>query len=182
MHPLDVKCPVCLHPERKAIDAQVLGGGNISEIANSHSLTPRSVKRHRDECIPQLVSATVTYRTVSQGLDTLQSAENIVLEAQRLGKLAETEKKDYRTALVGLREQARGIELVARLTGELDSPDGPLTDARWLRARDAIIEALRPYPEAARAVSAALVKLAKPQPPAAALPSPAPDPGEDPRT
>lgn len=162
VHPLDTKCKVCVHPDRNEVDRSVLNGVPISELSAHYSLSKGVLRRHRRECIKAVVTAAVTYGRVQRGIDTLATAEDLQRKAERLGEKAEA-KGDLRTALLGVREEARSVELVAKLRGELDAPDGPLTDPRWLRLRDALVVALRPYPDAARAVAAVLVQIARPR-------------------
>jgi hypothetical protein len=67
-------------------------------------------------------------------------------------------------SLAAIRELRGLVELIARLTGELD--DRPVAtvnivaSAEWIEVRTALYEALRPYPEAAAAVVGALAKVA----------------------
>jgi hypothetical protein len=161
-----------VHPERQALEAAILRGEAMLSVANHYGLSDATVGKHKRQCMPAVVSAALTYRTVSQGVDTLLAAERVLEEARRLGELAE-QKGELRTALLALREFARGTELFARLRGELqDTNSGPLTDPRWTAVRDAILAALQPYPEASRAVLAAMVRAAGKAP---ALAAPEPD-------
>lgn len=162
------RCLVCLHQERKSIEDGILRAQPLKSLGLSYGLSAGVVGKHKRKCMPAVVAAAVTYTTVQAGFDTLARAQNIALEAERLRNKAES-SGDLRTAMVGLREEARGTELAARLAGELQTADGPLTDPRWFRLRDAIVEALRPFPEAARAVNAALAGMSTA--PVARLPS-----------
>lgn len=132
-------------------------------IEGRYALSKSTVSRHRTTCMTAVIAAATTYSTVSRGLDTLDTAESIVTEAQRLGALAESEG-DLRTALLGLREMSRAVELLSRLRGEIASSDAPLADPRWVRLRDGLVEVLRPYPDAARAVNALLASELRPAP------------------
>lgn len=156
-------CRICRSPNRNAVEADLLRGQTYRAVAAGHGIPPSTVYAHKAKCMARAVAAAVTYAETVQGLDTLATARSIVSNAERLGHLAEDES-DIRTALLALREMARATELYAKLNGEL-AEAGPLVDPRFFRVRDAIMTALRPFPEAARAVFVALVDLeAAPRP------------------
>src|SRR5437868_6675628 len=75
---------------------------------------------------------------------------------------------DFRGLLMAIRAARANLELVARLLGRVE--DGPTTDVLehpdWLAVREAMIEALEPYPEARRAVADRLLTLQCPSGPA----------------
>ena len=81
-------------------------------------------------------------------------------DARRIGKKAE-DTGDLRTALAGVRELVRIVELTAKLIGELDGRPqvNVLVAPEWLRVRAALLEALRPYPAARQAVAVRLAAL-----------------------
>jgi len=67
-------------------------------------------------------------------------------------------------SLAAIRELRGLVELLAKITGELD--DRPqvqivnvTTSPEWLQVRGALMGALRPYPDAARAVAGSLAQL-----------------------
>lgn len=130
----------------------------MAVVAKAHGTTRTTLYKHRRECMSRVIAAASVYADVQQGLDTLRTAQDIVANAKRLGDLAEADS-DLRTALLALREMARGTELFARLTGELQDT-GPIADPRFFTVRDRILAALRPYPEAMRAVFEALSQTA----------------------
>ena len=68
---------------------------------------------------------------------------------------------DLRTALAGIRELVRIVELTAKMIGELDERPqvNVLVAPEWLTVRAALLDALRPYPDARQAVASRLVAL-----------------------
>jgi hypothetical protein len=60
------------------------------------------------------------------------------------------EDGDYRTALIGIRELVRIIELMAKLRGEITEQQtvNILVNPQWVCLRSTILKALEPYPEA----------------------------------
>jgi hypothetical protein len=82
-------------------------------------------------------------------------------EAARLGAKAE-QSDDLRTALIALREYARGAELVGKLYEGQAKESAPLErDPRFLAFRDAILSALSAHPEALRDVMSSLARQAR---------------------
>jgi hypothetical protein len=148
-------CKICIHPERKSLETSLLKGESLRSLAALHSLSHATLARHKRTCMQAVVTAALTYTTVQSGLDTLACAQAVISEATRLQSLAEA-TGDVRTAILALKEFKSGTELYAKLVGDLPTNQGPYTDPRWLTIRDTILEALRPYPEACRAVLAAL--------------------------
>lgn len=79
-----------------------------------------------------------------------QDADRIRESAERAG--------DLRTALAGVRELARLIELQAEMLGELNRQTvvNILVNPQWITLRGAVLRALDPYPDARLAVAEAL--------------------------
>jgi hypothetical protein len=95
---------------------------------------------------------------VARGDDLLAKVVTLEQDALRIATTAEA-ANDLRTALVGVRELTRIIELMAKLQGELDEKTTVnvlVTSPEWLALRDRIIAALAPHPQARTAVLAAL--------------------------
>ena len=93
------------------------------------------------------------------GHGTSMAAEAAALHAKAMSLLALAEAAgDVRTALAGVREAARLIELRAKLSGDLDAGTTlNLTVApAFVTVQAAILTALDPYPDARRAVVRAL--------------------------
>lgn len=101
---------------------------------------PRGVKKHRT--------------SLEEAKQTLAKVEEALSEAERNG--LEPEK---RTAL--LRERRQAANVVARLSGEgiRVNMRTLLNSADWRRTEKALVEALRPFPEASKAVEKVLREL-----------------------
>ena len=151
-------CAVCIHPGRKAIEAAILGATQ-QEAAEANGVSLHIVRKHEQRCMRRIV-AHVDYAP-RERVDTLGAAVHVMSEAGRLGRRAERDK-DIRAALLALREYARGAELVHRMQDATLQTANVERDARWIALRDAIASALRPYPEAAEAVNAAILAILTP--------------------
>ena len=117
-------CTVCRHPEREAIDADLVGGQRtLRHIASSSAISTRSLQRHRSHITAEIVHAAETCEQ-DRGASLLQKIQTIEAEAKRLGKKAESEG-DLRAALLALRELARAFELQGRVLGAFQADTAP---------------------------------------------------------
>jgi hypothetical protein len=104
-------CTVCTHPEREGIEQALIAGAAFRDIARQFRVSKDAVARHKAEHLGKLLAEAEAARADSL-LEKLQTLE---AEAARLGKLAER-SKDYRGALLSVRERARLLELLMRKT------------------------------------------------------------------
>jgi hypothetical protein len=84
------------------------------------------------------------------------------LQRRTLTILEKAEKaEDWRTALSAIREARGTLELLARLTGELQQEGtvNLVVSPQWLSVRAALLQALAPYDEVRVAVAASLLHL-----------------------
>ena len=130
----------------------------MRDVAGRFGLARQSVHRHRERHMPTAEMREAA-RAVEAGHGTSMAAEASRLHAKAMSLLALAEAAgDLRTALAGVREAARCLELMAKLSGDLDaSTTLNLTVApAFVIVQAAILTALDPYPDARRAVVQAL--------------------------
>lgn len=152
-------CTVCSHPERGAIDAAIVAGIPNRRIAARFSVTEQAIRRHAKAHLVERLRAQAAAEAIeAKGLlkqidDLRAAAMGILAQAYRGG--------DLKTALQGIAQARSCLELQARLLGQLDERPvvNILVTSEWRRIRDVMVEALRPYPDAARAVAARLAAL-----------------------
>ena len=110
-------CTVCPHPHRDAIDRRLLDGAPLRNIAKQFSLSSASLFRHNKHISKTLSNARQEAEILrADGL--MELLNHLTAEAARLKQKAE-QAKDYRTALAGVREMSRLLELVMRLAVEM---------------------------------------------------------------
>ena len=155
-----LKCSVCKHPKRAEIDRLLLSGeGTNRSIAKDYGLNHNAVQRHRSRHIaPALVKAK-EHREIVEA-DSVMS-DVVMLRARGIALLDMAESSgDIRTACTALREVRGVIDLLARVTGELESNTklevNIFNNSTWIDIRTDVINALRPFPEAKQAVVSAL--------------------------
>jgi hypothetical protein len=153
-------CTVCVHADRPAIDQALVNGKGIRETSALFRVSEDALSRHKEGHIPETLARAAEAEEVARADGLLGQLATLQADARRIGGKAET-AGDLRTALAGIRELVRIVELTAKMIGELD--DRPqvnvLVAPEWLTVRAALLEALRPYPEARQAVARRLVTL-----------------------
>lgn len=161
---------MCTHDQRVAIDRLLVAGGSERSIADRYDLSRSALNRHRSKHLARAVARSdraAFTADVKRGAKLTDRTE-----ALYDGMLARLESiavgEDPKGAASLAREVRGSLELWARMRGEL-APAGAtvnvLVDARgrpreeWAAVLRAVLSALRPYPEAARAVLAELATL-----------------------
>lgn len=152
------KCTICAHPDREDID-QALVAGDLSyrAIADRFGIARSSLIRHKTNHLPATLAQAQEAQEVARAGDLLSQLGQLRAEAQRIKNKAEA-AGDFRTALTGIRELVRIVELMAKVSGELQEAQtvNVLIMPQWVTIRAALVGALGPYPEARAAVGQAL--------------------------
>jgi hypothetical protein len=154
------RCTVCAHPERAAIDTQLVRGEAFRRIAAQRQLSEQAVRRHHADHLPAALARAEQASELIRADGLLAEVRD--LQSRALAILGRAEEAgDLRAATGAVREARSTIELLARLTGELnEKPELNVVLApQWLAIRSVITDALRPYPDAGAAVSARLLEL-----------------------
>jgi hypothetical protein len=150
-------CTICASPNLEGINDAILAETPYRDIAARYGTSSSTVMRHKDRCIG---SAVVTLRTsqvsearglsVLERITTLQDdTMKILTAAKKAGRLG--------TAVMAIVAARQNLELLAKLTGELNErPQVLVLSPDWLRLRDMLIQVLAPFPEALEAVAHAL--------------------------
>ena len=156
-------CTICQHPQRAGIDAALVTGTPYRRIASQFQVSEIAVRRHKAAHLPETLAQARDAEEVAHADDLLAQVRD--LQARALSILDTAERAgDLRTALMAIREARSGLELLARLLGELsDAPQvNVLVMPEWLAVRSALLLALAPYGEARAAVASALLALEDP--------------------
>ena len=153
------RCSICDHPQSEAIDAAVIAGASYRDIAAWHGVTTSSLSRHVRGHLIKTLAAARNAEVVANGDDLLAQVASLSRQAQRIKDKAEREG-DLKTALAGIRELCRLIELLAKLRGELDERPvvNVLVSPQWIEVRAVLLEALSSFPQARAAAAAALLE------------------------
>jgi hypothetical protein len=145
---------VCTHTERATIDATLLEGIPLRNIAERYGLSATALFRHRAEHIPAELIRAQEAAQAAQADDLLGQLRT--LQTRCLAILEKAEKaEDYRTSIMAIREARSNLELLAKLLHQLnESPSIAIVLApEWATVRAALFAALAPFPEARVAVA-----------------------------
>jgi hypothetical protein len=153
-------CTICGHPQRAAIEAALVSGMALRNIAKQNGLSATALFRHKEEHIAAAVAQAQEARAEAQALDVVKQLKAI--NATAMAILAEARKRrDDETALKAMDRIHKQLELQAKLLGDLDERPqvNILVAPEWLAVRAALLAALAPHPEARMAVAHALAAL-----------------------
>lgn len=154
------KCSICTHKRRADIDAAILDPAKSKRsIARQFKLSSSAVERHREHIRDKLAQVEEAWTAITRD-SLLREIDD--LKGKARGFLDKAEKADSaRDGLLAIREARACIELMAKIQGDLK--DGSTVNlylsGEWQELRAAIFSALSAHPEAASAVSAALLEL-----------------------
>ncbi|MEQ6898461.1 helix-turn-helix domain-containing protein [Microbacterium sp. KR10-403] len=155
------RCHICRRPDRDAVDEAIISGGlSFQQLAERFGVSRDTLRRHKRAHMPAALLAVAAERERSGITRAADRAEALYQAAQRVLAAAEA-KGQNSLSLQAVRELRGVVELLARLSGELDErPQVAVVNVQeapeWLAVRAAIMGALVPFPEAAAAVAAAL--------------------------
>jgi hypothetical protein len=151
------RCKACTHEKRLEIDRTCVRGKTNREIAEAYGLSVTGVDRHRKHCLTRQLLKASEIKEVAAADTLLGDIRSLKDRAVSILDQAES-GKELDTALRAIREVRGCIELLAKVTGELQ--DGPtvnvLVSAEWVTIQNNVLNALEPYPDARIAVAGAL--------------------------
>ncbi len=150
-------CTVCEHPEREAIDRALVGGASNRSAASLYDVSEAAVRRHKTNHIPSTLAKAEEAKEAGRAGDLLGQVR--ALQGKTLGILLRAEGSgDLRTALGAIREARGNVELLAKLSGELDESPvvNVLLSPEWIELRAVIVGALDAHPDARGAVLQAI--------------------------
>jgi hypothetical protein len=151
-------CSVCVHPKRTEIEEAMIRRQPYRQITERFGVSSGAASRHKKHIIAALARAREA-REVSRADGLLIQVQD--LQAHSLSILdAAEDANDFRSALSAIREARGCIELLAKLTGELQQQGTlVLVAPQWIQLRTTILNILKPYPEVQSELVQALAKL-----------------------
>jgi hypothetical protein len=168
------RCKTCHHSERARVELAIANGVSLLKVARQYGgeLTKQNLSRHWIKHVTPARKEklrVVGPADVELDLDALKRAEgesllqNLIAERARLQRIADLSESvgHYTDATRASVAVVKVLELIAKYLGELRTGNTTihqnfLLTADWVSLRRVIAEALRPYPEAQRAVLAAV--------------------------
>ena len=160
---IENKCSVCRHPDRETLDRELAGGLTLRDTADKYGLSKDSVGRHKRNHLSKALKAVQERREMAGAQKAVDRAEELYVKAKGILERAE-EMEDGVLGLAAIKELRSTVELLAKLTGELDERPqvnvlNVSSSPEWLAIQQAMLEALTPFPEARIAVAGTLDEL-----------------------
>lgn len=157
-------CKTCAHPKRDQIEQAMVAGWNNGRISREFGVSVYSLNRHRHNHLTPAIRKALETRNERAGDAAADRLEELYRKGRRL--LEKADKQDnIGHALAAIRELRGIVELLARMTGELDERPqvnvvSLAASPEWQATLQRIVTALHPYPDASQAVAQALGMMA----------------------
>jgi transposase-like protein len=161
-------CTICLHPERAAIDQGLVLGQTVASLSRQFHVHDDALRRHKlsghyPKASAAVVEAARKADAEAQGSTLLGVAGTLRDKAINLLGAAEA-SGDLRTALAGVREATRCLQLMAQLTGDVSTGavvtvNNVTMTGNFIVVQQAILAALVDEPSARAKVIAALEQI-----------------------
>jgi len=153
-------CTVCTSPYRAQIDDGLVAGRSQQDIAGEFHVHEASIQRHRVSHLSPALVAVQARREERRSVRLVDRLDSVVTSVENLVRQAEADGSSAKM-LAAAREFRSGVELLARLTGELDERPQLVTvnvmsSPEVAAMASALLLALGPYPEARIAAAAVL--------------------------
>lgn len=159
------RCTVCTSPSRSAIDESLVAGRSQADISSEFGVNEASIQRHRVSHLSPALVAVQARREERRSVKLVDRLDNVVAKVEALIESAEEAGKPAQM-LAAAREFRSGVELLARLTGELDEKPtmvfNVMASPEVAEMAAALMLALAPYPEARIAAASVLDNEAAP--------------------
>jgi hypothetical protein len=168
------KCSCCTSPHRREIDLALVAGVGIDVIAKRFDVSRDSVWRHgkRHLSAVQRAALATALKPSAIDLEQLQRTEGESLLGQLLAQRATLqtygaaafEAKQYQAAISAERAVTDNLDLLSKVLGLIITKHevrstSLLISPDYLALRHALVEALKPYPDAMASVGRALHEL-----------------------
>jgi hypothetical protein len=150
-------CSICPRSDRDRVDAALVSGSPLRAIAGQTGTSKSSLERHRRHVTERMALAhgaqeVAAADTLLAKVGELESrARHLLQKSERRGQLG--------VSVAALRELRQVVELLARVTGELESgvTINLVQAPEWIAVQRRVLDALNEYPQARIAVARALL-------------------------
>jgi hypothetical protein len=114
-------CSVCKSPEKVAVESAILRRVPLSRIAEQTKLSVFAMQRHKKHMPANIVrSAPYEVQQTVQAISLLDRVQSLMLEIRQIAEQAK-KNKSWGSALGAMRELRGCIELLGKLSGELQA-------------------------------------------------------------
>jgi hypothetical protein len=121
------KCKICISPKKTEIEeALLLSSKSLRDISGQFRISKSALQRHKEDHIPTDLVQAKEATEICKAEELLNKLINLKSDAARITNKAET-NNDLKTALSGIREQSRIIEILAKMENLIQQPQVSLT-------------------------------------------------------
>jgi hypothetical protein len=157
-------CSICSHPDRALIDQDIALGKSQRKIGADFEVSRDAVSRHSQNHLSPALKKAITRRESAGPTKALDRLEALYSRGEAILDQSDADGKPV-ISLAAMKELRATLEVIARITGELDERPtvqilNVASNPEWVQIRSTLLEALAPYPEAAAAVGQALAGMA----------------------
>jgi hypothetical protein len=112
------KCLVCESQETRNIDEMLVNRVSISEISRTFKIPYHSIDRHKKNHVSKTLTKAKHAEEVTAATSLLGRVERIMARCESIAEAA-TRERDWSPAIAASRELRGCLELLGRLSGEL---------------------------------------------------------------
>ncbi len=141
-------CSICNNKNSHEINQAIIRGTSFRTIANQYSVSKSAVQRHAKNHLPLHIVQSEKARELKDADSIIDSIFRLESGSIRIQEQAE-QQNDLKSALMAIREQARLIELRAKLLGEITHQEGSRTTINRIEKVDVKALLLDPNSRAA---------------------------------
>jgi hypothetical protein len=142
------KCTICSNENKNEINIAIVQGCSFRIIANQYSVSKAAIQRHAKNHLPSHIVQSEKANELKEAESIIDSIFRLETSSIRIQEQAE-EQNDLKSALMAIREQARLIELRAKLLGKITSQEGSRTTINRIEKVDVKALLLDPNSRAA---------------------------------
>jgi len=126
-----MKCTICNHQEKEKINIELINETPMRDIERLFKVSKSSLSRHKQWCLSAIVTAALQSAPKNSEEEEGPEPETVRGKAEemcgkgRLAILQALRRKDYKTAFAGMREHRGYMEVIGKVTGELNPAADP---------------------------------------------------------
>lgn len=153
-------CSICSHADRLQIEASLVAGMPLRDIAGQFDVSRNAVHRHKQNCMRSAIAAVQEEQIEQTAWNALTDMQWLRTEARKIYKAVFTDG-DYRTSLQALGEMRKQTELFSDLLSGIEQTSQAQLEQEYISLCNAIFETLEAFPDARIAVARTLLALKK---------------------
>jgi hypothetical protein len=115
-------CTICANPKRTEIDAALVVGCSLRDVAGQFGLSRSAVHRHQEH-VPRALAKAKQAREVAEAGTLLGRIETLIRDCRTIAQKAQ-KARQWHPAVSALREVRCWLELLGLISGEIKKQEG----------------------------------------------------------